>query len=145
MCGGSQGRRGKGRWVGVTVFTPCVCFLPKLARWGNNLVTQPVFLQTLLFLLPPPPLNSLALPRSVSGAEEAVTPLCLLLSGVWRGAVAQCVLVKALPHLPAIIRQLCWKNLSLIPLWWPIFAVHTHTHKEKDRAQVLLVAVLQEY
>lgn len=36
------------------------------------------------------------------------------------GEVAQCVLVKALPHLPGIIRQLCWKDPSLIPLWWPI-------------------------
>lgn len=34
--------------------------------------------------------------------------------------VAQCVLVKAVPHLPGIIRQLCWKDLSLIPLRWPI-------------------------
>lgn len=36
------------------------------------------------------------------------------------GEVAQCVLVKAVPHLPGIIRQLCWKDPSLIPLWWPI-------------------------
>lgn len=34
--------------------------------------------------------------------------------------VAQCVLVKAVPHLPGIIRQLCWKDPSLIPLRWPI-------------------------
>lgn len=36
------------------------------------------------------------------------------------GEVVQCVLVKAVPHLPGIIRQLCWKDPSLIPLWWPI-------------------------
>lgn len=34
--------------------------------------------------------------------------------------VAQCVLVKAVPHLPGIIRQLCCKDPSLIPLRWPI-------------------------
>lgn len=52
--------------------------------------------------------------------------------------VAQCVLVKAVPHLPGIIRQLCWKDPSLIPLWWPIshhkrglrfsFSLHISAH-----------------
>lgn len=36
------------------------------------------------------------------------------------GEVAQCVLVKAVPHLPAIIRQLYCEEPPLIPLWRPL-------------------------
>lgn len=55
------------------------------------------------------------------------------------GEVAQCVLVKAVPHLPGIIRQLCWKDLSLIPLWWPI------SHHKEDSGLVFLCKSLLIY
>lgn len=55
------------------------------------------------------------------------------------GEVAQCVLVKAVPHLPRIIRQLCWKHPSLIPLWWPI------SHHKEDSGLVFLCRSLFIY
>lgn len=59
---------------------------------------------------------SLSLPLSLLKRLSHWFAFCCVESG----EVAQCVLVKAVPHLPGIIRQLCWKDPSLIPLWWPI-------------------------
>ena len=97
------------------VFTPYICFCGNISSGGMALW------QTQFF----PPSS----PLSLSPFSFFHSPSHSLLKRLshWfafccgeSGEVAQCVLVKAVPHLPGIIRQLCWKDPSLIPLWWPI-------------------------
>lgn len=103
------------------VFTPYICFCGNISSRGM------AWWQTQFFYAPPS--SSLSSPLLHSPFSFFHSPSHSLLKRLshWfafccgeSGEVAQCVLVKAVPHLPSIIRQLCWKDPSLIPLWSPI-------------------------